>query len=790
MTYSSVKNHKPKRANRPYIQTVMRIIFLAIALLCGSLSITSAQTVRSVDYYPMLTWDTSPYKSLRYTRENVSWQWINFRLLFPNGYDSLAQDNKKYPIIIMLHGAGESGRMEWNNSTKTNSPYPINDPRRDNNDHHLMFGGREHLNAVQADRFPGFVLFPQNSYGVWVDGKGEATASFHDDLEKAIELLEYLVQHLKIDPSRIYIHGLSAGGKGVWLAAHKRPDIFAAALPMSAPGDPAMAEQLASLPLWVFQGALDTNPRPSNTRKTVDAINKAGGEVRYTEYENVEHNTWTKGFKESDFFEWMLGKSKGIPGTPNKKPVLEADDDKSISLPTNSTTFSATASDPDGTIVSYLWEQIEGPKASLSGTTTNKLSVAELVAGSYIFRVSVRDNSGAMVSVELNLLVNPGSNKVPTVNAGQDKSITLPVNTSNFTATTSDEDGEIESYLWEQVGGPEELAMTGTSSATVSLGNLNEGIYTFKITVTDNAGAKAWDEVQLTVKPSSNKLPNVNAGEDVKITLPENSVTFTANASDADGAIVTYLWEQIGGEAATLNGAQTATLSVSGLKKGTFTFRVTVTDDKGGTAADQLIVAVFDKQDGNQLPLAHAGIDTTLTLPINSLYLVGSAFDGDGSLVSYLWEKVSGPEINMANTDSTHLELFNLNEGVYVFRFTATDAGGAAATDEVTITVAPPIVNGVHPAENPISYISAYPNPFNQYLSLALETPRLEMIEVAVFDMLSKQVFKGSFQSIPGEKVVYSFHFPAGKLEKGTYFVQVGNSTGTIREVLKVIKYE
>ncbi len=386
-----------------------RSYFLSFLFLSLFLLQAKGQSVIETPYYPMLNWDTSPYKSYRYTRADK--EWMNFRLLFPNGYDSTAADGQEYPLIIVLHGGGESARMEWNNTTKSNTPYPAGDPRRDNNDHHLFFGGKEHLEAVQRNRFPGFVLFPQNFYGIWVNGNGDAETPIYKDLEVALDLLEYLTEELKVDPNRIYIHGLSKGGNGTWYAAWKRPHLFAAALPMSAPGDPAMAEELSSLPLWVFQGEEDKSPSPAHTKRTINAIREAGGYVRYKEYEGRGHNTWNLAYRERDFFEWMLNQSKD--GTPpsNIGPVADAGENQNLSLPANSTSFTASAYDPDGTVVSWLWEQTEGPQVTLSGMETSTLEVSDLVTGTYAFKVTVTDNDGATASdeVKLNVAANSGT---------------------------------------------------------------------------------------------------------------------------------------------------------------------------------------------------------------------------------------------------------------------------------------------------------------------------------------------------------------------------------------------
>ncbi|WP_051049937.1 carboxylesterase family protein, partial [Nafulsella turpanensis] len=486
----------------------MKNLYITIFLLLGAFSLSQiqAQTITPVAYYPMLSWDTSPYKSFRYTRAGGSWDWMNFRLLYPQGYDSLANDGKKYPIIIMLHGAGESARMEWS----TKEPYPSGDPRIDNNDHQLLYGGREHLKAVTTGRFPGFVLFPQNFYGTWINGKGEATSTYREDLKKAVEIIELLVTKLKVDPDRIYVHGLSNGGAGSWYAAFKRPDLFAAALPMSAPGDPAMAQQLKSVPLWVFQGELDTNPRPAATLETVNAVREAGGSVRYTEYTNVRHNTWNKAYTEPDFFEWMLSHTKNT-STTNNPPIVNAGLDKSIKLPQDTTSFIASASDKDGSIASFLWAQLSGPTVTLSGSKTATLKLSGLKEGSYSFRVTVTDNKGATASDEVSLSVQAGSTQQhapvlatigkQSVKEGQLKELLL---------TASDADGDIVSFLLEGTV-PSFVSLTDHRNNTATLqikpASGTAGAYAVTVVAKDNSlQDKELVNIDVTAPESNNEL--------------------------------------------------------------------------------------------------------------------------------------------------------------------------------------------------------------------------------------------------------------------------------------------
>ncbi|MCP3100225.1 discoidin domain-containing protein [Myxococcus sp. K15C18031901] len=96
---------------------------------------------------------------------------------------------------------------------------------------------------------------------------------------------------------------------------------------------------------------------------------------------------------------------------------------------------------------------------------------------------------------------------------------------------------------------------------------------------------------------TANIPPVANAGPDQGLTLPTQATTFSGSATDADGTIVSFAWTQVAGPAATLSGANTATLSVSNLSLGTSTFRLTATDDDGATHSDDVSVTVAPAPD-------------------------------------------------------------------------------------------------------------------------------------------------------------------------------------------------
>lgn len=271
-------------------------------------------------YYKMVDWDSSPYKEYTFLKRTGPNDWeiteyLNFRMLYPKGYET-SNDNRTYPLIILLHGAGESGivwtdHFDYANGYEETPPEP---EKIENNDHQLLYGGKEFLtarNRPEEDNkaFNGFFVFPQVPYnGSWASAFDGPISSYN---RQVIELIETLIKKHKIDPNRIYLMGLSNGARGVWDLVNRRSDIFAAAISFSGYGSPElMAKPLAHFPLWIFQGGQDLNPAPAATYKLVNALESAGGSPRLTVYEELGHNVWNRAFSEPDFYSWLLSHSK------------------------------------------------------------------------------------------------------------------------------------------------------------------------------------------------------------------------------------------------------------------------------------------------------------------------------------------------------------------------------------------------------------------------------------------------------------------------------------------------
>jgi gliding motility-associated-like protein len=368
----------------------------------------------------------------------------------------------------------------------------------------------------------------------------------------------------------------------------------------------------------------------------------------------------------------------------NVTPVANAGGNKTITLPANSVILNGSGTDSDGSIASYLWTKVSGGAATLTNANMASLTASALVAGTYVFRLTVTDNQGAQASDDATVTVNPAANVTPVANAGGNKTITLPANSVVLNGSGTDSDGNIAGYLWTKVsGGTATLTNANTASLTVS--GLVAGTYVFRLTVTDNQGAQASDDATVIVNPAGNVAPFANAGGNKSVTLPANSVVLNGSGTDSDGSIAGYSWTKVSGGAATLTNANATSLTASGLVAGTYVFRLTVTDNQGAQASDDATVIVNPA--GNVAPVANAGGNKTITLPANSVVLNGSGTDSDGTIASYSWTKVSGGTTTLTNANTASLTASGLVAGTYVFRLTVTDNQGAQASDDATVTV-------------------------------------------------------------------------------------------------------
>jgi large repetitive protein len=228
-----------------------------------------------------LGWNTSSFKSYFYNG-------IAFRLKFPKNYKT-DPVGKTYPLFVFFHGVGERGSIY-------------------DNEFQLFHGGQHHFNAVEGDKFDGFLLYPQTSSasGGWSDGQLAVIADL---------IQNYLVAQVRVDPFRVNVNGLSGGGGATWAFMNQYKTLTAAALPMSGTAI-QHKNDVAGLvynTFWIGNGGLDNAPAPATVTQVVNEAIAQGANYRHSFYPNIGHGIWTEFWNNADYFPYMMRSHKANP---------------------------------------------------------------------------------------------------------------------------------------------------------------------------------------------------------------------------------------------------------------------------------------------------------------------------------------------------------------------------------------------------------------------------------------------------------------------------------------------
>jgi predicted peptidase len=176
--------------------------------------------------------------------------------------------------MLFLHGSGESGT----NVLKVKKHGPP----------HYVESHPE---------FPFILVSPQSHGHGW---NNAALMALLDDVAKTY----------RVDAHRIYLTGLSMGGFGTWSLAAAHPEKFAAIVPVCGGGKTSDASKLATLPIWAFHGAKDPTVPVKNSREMVAALKAVGGNVKYTEYPEAQHDCWTETYNNPELYKWLLDQKR------------------------------------------------------------------------------------------------------------------------------------------------------------------------------------------------------------------------------------------------------------------------------------------------------------------------------------------------------------------------------------------------------------------------------------------------------------------------------------------------
>ena len=141
------------------------------------------------------------------------------------------------------------------------------------------------------------------------------------------DMIEAKIKEFDADPDRVYITGLSMGGYGTWDTISRRPDLFAAAIPICGGADPAQAPVLKDMAISIFHGANDGLVPTNLSREMYKALQDAGNKnVKMTIYEGVEHNSWEKAYADPETFKWLFAQKRTEAGKKAKGKVFTEED--------------------------------------------------------------------------------------------------------------------------------------------------------------------------------------------------------------------------------------------------------------------------------------------------------------------------------------------------------------------------------------------------------------------------------------------------------------------------------
>jgi len=208
---------------------------------------------------------------------------FNYLLYLPEDYGKV---DKQWPVILFLHGAGESDTKGTNDLKKV-----------------LKHGPPK---ICEAKKLQFIVVSPQSPGMGW-------------QVEGLNLLLSDVLAKYKCDPDRVYLTGLSMGGGGTWNLATAHADRFAAIVPIcGAGGDPKQAAKLKDLPVWAFHGGKDPTVPLKRSEDMVKAIKDAGGNAKLTVYPDAGHDSWTVTYDNPELYTWLLEHKRSAKSEPVK----------------------------------------------------------------------------------------------------------------------------------------------------------------------------------------------------------------------------------------------------------------------------------------------------------------------------------------------------------------------------------------------------------------------------------------------------------------------------------------
>lgn len=240
--------------------------------------------------------DLSLFKKKEFINENQDT--LKYRILSPPNLDN----SQQYPLVLFLHGAGERGS---------------------DNEKQLTHGASLFLSL--REEYPAFVIFPQcpeDKY--WIDlsirnelrGEGDPdfSQSIHspsETLSLVNELIDNIISTKEVNEDQVYVMGLSMGGFGTFESLGRWPEKYAAAVAICGGGNLNLAKNYAdNTSVWITHGAQDDVVPVELSQRIYARLVELGADVKFTRFEEANHNAWDPTFDIPELLPWLFSKTK------------------------------------------------------------------------------------------------------------------------------------------------------------------------------------------------------------------------------------------------------------------------------------------------------------------------------------------------------------------------------------------------------------------------------------------------------------------------------------------------
>ncbi|MDK2907328.1 MAG: hypothetical protein PWP02_928 [Thermosipho sp. (in: thermotogales)] len=229
------------------------------------------------------------FKSFVYKDEFIT---LPYRLFIPK-----IEEDKRYPLVVFLHGANERGD---DNEKQVNEYKGV-----------VTWASTE----IQLKN-PCFIFAPQCPEKSWWGNYSKTENVFkpNSTLYTVMLIINRILDEYPIDEKRVYITGLSMGGFGTITLISEFPEKFAAGVVVCGGGNVKKANKLKKVPIWFFHAEDDPVVPVEFSRVLFNEIKRLGGDVRYTEYPRGylnslglhPHSAWIPAYKDKVMIEWLF----------------------------------------------------------------------------------------------------------------------------------------------------------------------------------------------------------------------------------------------------------------------------------------------------------------------------------------------------------------------------------------------------------------------------------------------------------------------------------------------------